>query len=233
MKNLFVIPTMGMSTLYKRNDWGSYHIGSFDFCEEGDELRTNQYVYVTNNEYIGLSWYLDGDLVRKGVIDDEDYWSVRKDYKKIVLTNDPKLIEDGVQPIIDNYLEWFVENPTCEEVEVIKEYFWEDTFRGYSLRLPKQGTVEEEPKCSCKVGEPYNNTCCKVHGKLNDDFENALSSFKTSLNKKYDNSVLTIQLTKEEARGLLTCIMRTSAKGKDLDVGEMVEEQLVKFLNLK
>jgi hypothetical protein len=48
----------------------------------------------------------------------------------------------------------------------------------------------------------------------------------------YDD-ILTLKLTKEEARGLLTCIMRTSAKGKDLDVGEMVEEQLVQFLKLK
>jgi hypothetical protein len=48
----------------------------------------------------------------------------------------------------------------------------------------------------------------------------------------YDD-ILTLKLTKEDARGLLTCIMRTSAKGKDLDVGEMVEEQLVQFLKLK
>jgi hypothetical protein len=122
MKNLFVIPTMGMSTLYKRNDLGSYHIGSFDFCDTGDLLRTNQYVYVTNNEYIGLSWYLDGDLVRKGVIDDEDYWSVRKDYKKIVLTNDPKLIEDGVQGIEGKFLDWFVDNSSCEYVQVEIDY---------------------------------------------------------------------------------------------------------------
>ena len=24
----------------------------------------------------------------------------------------------------------------------------------------------EEPECSCKVGEPYNNLCCDVHGKM-------------------------------------------------------------------
>jgi hypothetical protein len=25
---------------------------------------------------------------------------------------------------------------------------------------------KEEPKCSCKLGEPYNNLCCKVHGSI-------------------------------------------------------------------
>jgi hypothetical protein len=217
MKNIFLISS-DIPVRY----YGNHYVNQNIYITSGDKFVCDEYV-TDGIEVIRASSKL---VNAQSLVD-------RRDWKKIVLTTDTKLIEDGVQPIIDNYLEWFVENPTCEEVEVIKEYFWEDTFRGYSLRLPKQGTVEEEPKCSCKVGEPYNNTCCKVHGKLNDDFENALSSFKTSLNKKYDNSVLTIQLTKEEARGLLTCIMRTSAKGKDLDVGEMVEEQLVKFLNLK
>lgn len=156
-------------------------------------------IHITSDEYIGLNWYLDGDLVRKGVIDDEDYWSVRKDYKKIVMTTDKKLIKDGVQPIPEDFLKWLVKNPSCEFVEIKKECCGQcderlcevyDTQKGwtkentfYKIIIPS-----EEPKCTCKVGEPYNNTCCKVHGKLYDDFENALSSFKTSLNKKYDDT---------------------------------------------
>ena len=41
---------------------------------------------------------------------------------------------------------------------------------------------------------------------------------------------ITLELTQQEARGLLNCLMRTSANGKDLDVGEMVEEKLWEFL---
>jgi hypothetical protein len=41
---------------------------------------------------------------------------------------------------------------------------------------------------------------------------------------------LTLELTKEEARGLLNCILTTNASGKDLDVGEMIEEKLFEFL---
>jgi hypothetical protein len=75
-------------------------------------------VYITSNEYIGLSYYLDDDLVRKGVIDDTDYWEVRKDYKKIIMTTDPKLIKDGIQAIPNEFMEWFVKNPSCEKVEI-------------------------------------------------------------------------------------------------------------------
>ncbi len=38
-------------------------------------------------------------------------------YKKIILTTDQDLIKDGVQAIDDEFLEWFVKNPSCESVE--------------------------------------------------------------------------------------------------------------------
>jgi hypothetical protein len=40
-----------------------------------------------------------------------------EDYKKIILTTDQDLIKDDVQTIDDDFLEWFVKNPSCEEVE--------------------------------------------------------------------------------------------------------------------
>jgi hypothetical protein len=38
--------------------------------------------------------------------------------KKIILTTDQDLIKNGVQAIDDDFLEWFVKNSSCEEVEV-------------------------------------------------------------------------------------------------------------------
>jgi hypothetical protein len=46
-----------------------------------------------------------------------------KFYKKIILTTDQDLIEDGVQAIDDEFLEWFVKNPSCEFVDVVKEMY--------------------------------------------------------------------------------------------------------------
>lgn len=40
--------------------------------------------------------------------------------KKIILTTDQDLINDGVQAIDYKFLEWFVHNPSCEWVEVKK-----------------------------------------------------------------------------------------------------------------
>jgi hypothetical protein len=54
-------------------------------------------------------------------------------YAKIILTTDQDLIKDGVQAIDDTFLEWFVKNPSCEEVEVKSEILYEhkDTYRPY------------------------------------------------------------------------------------------------------
>jgi hypothetical protein len=42
-----------------------------------------------------------------------------KNIKKIILTTDQDLIENGVQAIEDEFLEWFVKNPTCEYAPII------------------------------------------------------------------------------------------------------------------
>ena len=41
-----------------------------------------------------------------------------------------------------------------------------------------------------------------------------------------------LELTRAEALGLMSCLVRTSASGTDLDVGEMVEDKLAEFLNI-
>jgi hypothetical protein len=69
--------------------------------------------------------------------------------KKVILTDNPTLIDDGVQEIPDDFLEWLVKNPSCEFVEVEKvkdptDRSWYNTVlcrRIYKIILPK-----EEPK---------------------------------------------------------------------------------------
>jgi hypothetical protein len=43
-------------------------------------------------------------------------------YKKIILTDNKDLIKDGVQAIDDEFLEWFVKNPSCESAMVEEKY---------------------------------------------------------------------------------------------------------------
>jgi len=53
---------------------------------------------------------------------------IKKYCKKIILTTDTELIKDGVQAIDDEFLEWFVKNPSCEWVEVKNDYLlWKNS----------------------------------------------------------------------------------------------------------
>lgn len=147
MKNIHVLPTDKPSRLYKSKITQNIFIG--DISHHGDATY-NINIYITSDEYIGLSYYLDGNLVRKGVVDDKEYWSFRKDYKKIILTTDQDLINHGVQAIDDEFLEWFVKNPSCEWVEVGYGVIrlTENNNEGYWISIPNAefNIQEEKPK---------------------------------------------------------------------------------------
>jgi hypothetical protein len=73
-----------------------------------------------------------------------------KCWKKIILTTNQDLINDGVQAIDDEFLEWLVKNPSCEGVNVEKVYIMDSitpkNLIEYKILIPK-----EEPKCfDCK-----------------------------------------------------------------------------------
>lgn len=112
MKNIHIHPTDQPSRLVKIKD--TFFLTSTDDIPGG----TFYNIYITSNEEIK-----EGDWVFNFEYDyivqydskkhDDKFW-----YKKIILTTDPTLIADGVQAIHDEFLEWFVKNPTCEFVEV-------------------------------------------------------------------------------------------------------------------
>ena len=56
---------------------------------------------------------------------------------KIILTTNKLLIKDGVQAIDDEFLEWFVKNPSCEEVDINRDW-------GYpKIIIPKEEPTQE------------------------------------------------------------------------------------------
>jgi hypothetical protein len=153
MKNIHILPT---DNQYK---------GSISLTPDG-RLTTNvligipQHIYITSNEDIkDGDWCLSklNEVVRFG----KKFTASL--YKKVILTTDQDLIKDGVHAIDDEFLVWFVKNPSCESVEVNYDVFektgkisvWE-----YDIIIP------QEEQCTCKLGEPYNNACCKVHGSI-------------------------------------------------------------------
>lgn len=70
-------------------------------------------------------------------------------WKKIILTTDQDLIKDGVQAIDNEFLEWFVKNPSCEFVEVKKGFAdgtaWGYNFLDYKIIIPKEEPKQELP----------------------------------------------------------------------------------------
>lgn len=146
MKNIHLITTSQPSKL-KQNKITK----KLSLVNKGIDLTayTPINIYITSDEYIGLSYYLDSNLVRKGVVDNKDYWGVRKDYKKIILTTDQELIKDSVQAIDDEFLEWFVKNSNCEEVEVNDLYEYPDVKHiGYKIIIPKEEPKQEQEICN-------------------------------------------------------------------------------------
>jgi len=150
MQNLFLITTdRPISKLQKTkhgNLFLSNEIKSYSDC-------TNQNIYITSDEEIKESnWclqvetneifkvrevlekqhlYLDTD--DKKHYDNFDPWNV----KKIIMTTNLDLIADGVQSIENKFIEWFINNSDCKQIEVV--YLGKlNKVDSYELILPKQ-----------------------------------------------------------------------------------------------
>jgi hypothetical protein len=168
MKNLFLLPTNQPSRLIIY----STLLNDFRLLDKPiEDWKHKKNIYITNDEeikegdfvventtsprppYIGKTFYPKNDGTVTEEILKRDLLSVsfkghyetlacKRTCKKIILTTDQELIKNGIQPIPDEFLEWFVKNPSCESVEV-KCYskFNDGDFTDYKIIIPK-----EEPK---------------------------------------------------------------------------------------
>lgn len=120
MKNLFLLHTQKPTRLHFDHT-GFYFSENNQLSTTINSIVKGINIYITNLEKIKAGdWYTNGKNIFL-CADLLDVDEKRYDYlKKIILTTNPKLIADGVQAIDDTFLEWFVKNPSCEEVEVKK-----------------------------------------------------------------------------------------------------------------
>jgi len=123
MKNIHLLRT-NLSRLYYSISMSGYNLKlSAIPYHQSSEIRP-QHLYITSDEEIsGLEnniWVYNNDRVWLW----ENTMALRSNNKpkKIILTTDTTLIKDGVQAIDDDFLEWFVKNPSCEIVEVERGY---------------------------------------------------------------------------------------------------------------
>jgi hypothetical protein len=128
----------------------------------------NKNIYITNLEEIKEGdWFIyrcyklckcTGLSQSKQILTDNEI-AKHKDYgkpqglsTKIILTTDQDLIKDGIQSIDDEFLEWFVNNPSCKSVKTdlvpVNEFNSKITVGGYGFDkfIYKIIIPQEEPK---------------------------------------------------------------------------------------
>jgi hypothetical protein len=151
MKNLFLLPTDKPSRLIKSqdNDFVYLNTNAPNWFE--NNLKTiKQNLYITSDEEIKDvrpnkgKWHLEkGNVLNKF----PDYLTDLSECKLVIMTTDPQLIADGVQAIDDEFLEWFVKNPSCEEVEIINTFDYIKkgyvSHSGYKIQITKEESKQE------------------------------------------------------------------------------------------
>ena len=149
MKNINLIPTDKPSRLHSYKGVLNLAAGEFVAPTIVKNDLINQHIYITNSEEIKMDdWYLDDtNSVRQAITECESYWTHRKKYQKIILTTDKDLIKDGVQAIDDEFLEWFVKNPSCEKVEIGEGVRYEDEW----IDNEDGGEIFQHQYCSYKI----------------------------------------------------------------------------------
>jgi len=150
MKNLHLLPTDKPSRLHL---WTEINGSKLELCElEYSHTRNTQHIYITSDEEIKEGdWVVTPDktimLVTTKYATESSFMIGNSKHKgspyyiefckKIILTTDQDLIADGVQAIDDEFLEWFVKNPSCESVTVYDGLFENRIWKKYII-TPKE-----------------------------------------------------------------------------------------------
>jgi ferritin len=144
---------------------------------ERNIYRIGKEFFITSEEEIKLDWYLDTTV--NMLFKNDKIFLNGFGYKKIILTTDTQLIADGVQAIDDEFLEWFVKNPSCEEVEV-ESFVNGNVERIYEIIIPKEEPKQEsyiclytrkqcDDECCVSAGDCYIKTSLGILSELNQE----------------------------------------------------------------
>ena len=150
MKNVFLLPTDKPSRLVK-NDKNLLKLCIQTLPLDKEINCFPQNIYITSDEEIKDGKY--GLSKLNEIIKFHSGYDYRY-YAKIILTTDQDLINDGVQVIDDEFLEWYVKNPSCEEVDIVNKgrigIFSDGTsgivYNEYKIIIPKEDVKQEQDR---------------------------------------------------------------------------------------
>lgn len=115
MRNIHIIPTDNINILVQQI-WRRKNGGLFKPTNSNpiaNNLETLVNIYITSDEQVNrYDYYINNNECIQAML-----VPVTSKCKKIILTTDRDLIENGVQSIDDELLEWFVNNPSCEFIK--------------------------------------------------------------------------------------------------------------------
>jgi hypothetical protein len=158
MKNIHVLSTDKSSRLHTYK--GVLNLAADEFVAptivKNDLINLN--IYITSDLEIKEGDWIFNEELEPSVLKCSGQGSLRG-WNKIILTTDIDLIKDDVQAIDDEFLEWFVKNPSFEFVEV-KKGFADGSAYGYDFLSYKIIIPQEEPKQETtleKAAEIYAN----------------------------------------------------------------------------
>jgi hypothetical protein len=151
MKNLHLVKTDKPSRLFLNKINNKLLLDSDTYSDLKKILPSSKYqhIYITSDEEIKEGdWcillenhYINGGIGKYNTKKAQGYGLHNtKFFQKIILTTDQPLIDDGVQAIDEEFLQWFVKNPSCEEVEV-------KSFCKHEDNCPSQGAYDKQYLC--------------------------------------------------------------------------------------
>lgn len=191
MKNIFLLPT-AKSKIYKEDDGL--------LCQ--DEILSSYggvdhyHIYITSDDEIDDvrpvigKWQLESGYVLNKF---PNYLTDLSECKLIIFTTDPDLIKDGVQEIDENFLKWFIKNPS--DVAEFKTY---QELNGLNIDNPSEvlytlnyELITPVVICvNCKEFHYKGVSQCNCGGKT---FENTDSSNAKSISLIEDKRIFTIE----------------------------------------
>ncbi len=246
MKNIHLLPINGKKASYlafDRNRKLRFSEWSHPYASVGGWIALN--AYITSDEEIreGDYWVyicpingLDDGNNNNPIVKNHlpSTWFEKlhdkENYKKIILTTDEDLIKDGVQAIDDEFLEWFVKNPSCDEVEVdIDEREVGNHLRGvvteygdYKIIIPKEEpTIEEE-----YTSQDFLNEVCWNNSKQ-ETLEEAAENYKLNTINAFGDyqSFIAGAKWQQEQIGKSEFLQRLRATKSDAEARRLIFEQ--------